>query len=186
MELKKKPAKKAKITKKGKHPGGRPTSYKPEYADMAKLCIEDSGFSMYKLAKLFNVTRSTIYRWVEIEKEFSDYVEKARTVWDGHKIHKSLVKRSVGFSYNEVTREPNTTGELTVTRKVRKYFPPDVAAIKHWQVNREPKRWKDRSSHEIGGPDGGPVDIMVKNGIPPELKAQIKAIAIKIGEMAKK
>jgi len=173
MTAKKKPARKAKTTKKGKHPGGRPTDYKPEYARMAHLCIEDSGFSMYKLAKLFNVDRVTIYRWLEKHKEFRNGVEKGRTTWDGHKIHTSLVKRSVGFSYTETTQEAkpiimkNTdTGEETVfgdrlliTKKVRKYFPPDVAAIKHWQVNRDPEKWRDRTSHEIGGKDGGPIEV---------------------------
>ena len=169
----KKPAKKAKIVKKGKHPGGRPTDYRPEYTDMAKLCIEDSGFSMYKLAKLFSVDRATIYRWMESNKEFCDGVEKARTVWDGHKIHKSLVKRSVGFSWNEVTHEPNPDGELKITRKVRKYFPPDVAAIKHWQVNRDPSKWRDRTSHEIGGKDGGPIEVQSS----PEDKKLLQQIA---------
>jgi hypothetical protein len=131
--------------KKKKHPGGRPSDYKPEYSRMAKLCIEDSGFSMFKLAKLFNCARSTIYYWIEHEKEFSDAVENGRTVWDGKKIHKSLVKRAVGFSYNETTKEPvGEGGELKITRVVRKYFPPEVSAIKHWQVNRAPEKWSDK------------------------------------------
>ena len=166
MPTKKKPAKKTKAPKKNK--GGRPTDYKPEYARMAQLCIEDSGFSMYKLAKLFNVTRSTIYRWLEIEKEFSDGVEKGRTVWDGQKIHISLVKRAVGFSYSETTKEPDNNGTMKTVKKVRKYFPPDVAAIKHWQVNRDPVRWKDKSEHVLTGKDGGPIEQIVS--FPPPFK----------------
>jgi len=96
---------------KKKHPGGRPTAYKPEYSRMAQLCIEDSGFSMYKLAKLFDVSRSTIYRWMEEEKEFSDGVEKGRCTWEGLKIHQSLVKRAVGFTYTETTKERATNME---------------------------------------------------------------------------
>lgn len=138
----------AKKTKK-KHPGGRPPDYKPEYAQMAQFCIEDSGFSMFKLAKLFKVSRSTIYRWIEGHQEFRDAVEKGRTVWDGLKIHKSLVKRAVGFRYTETTQEADENGDMKTTKKVSKMFPPDVAAIKHWQVNRDPDRWKDRQDVHV-------------------------------------
>ena len=126
---------------------------------MAQFCIEDSGFSMYKLAKLFKVVRSTIYRWMEHEKEFSDGVEHGRRTWEGLKIHQSLVKKAIGFTYTETTREAHpviredeegnkmiTGHDLMVTKRVRKYYPPDVAAIKHWQVNRHPEKWQDRQN----------------------------------------
>jgi predicted DNA-binding protein YlxM (UPF0122 family) len=135
-----------------KHPGGRPTDYKPEYAQMAQYCIEDSGFSMFKLAKLFKVTRSTIYRWIEFQAEFSDAVKEGRRVYEGQKIHKSLVKRAVGFSYVETTQE-DINGEMKTVKKVKKYFPPDVAAIKHWQVNMDPDNWSDKQRHELTGLD---------------------------------
>ena len=117
---------------------------------MAQFVIEDSGFSMFKLAKLFSVPRSIIYRWMEKHKEFSDAVEIGRTTYEGIKIHTSLVKRAVGFSYNETTKEPSgENGDLKTSRVVRKYFAPDVAAIKHWQVNRDPNKWGDKSQIDI-------------------------------------
>jgi len=158
----KKTASSKKKWRKGHHPGGRPTAYKIEFCDMAKLCIEDSGFSMYKLAKLFSVDRSQIYRWMERYDEFRNAVETARDVYDGIKIHKSLVKRAEGFAYVETTQEAKpvikvnpdgseevTDSKLMVTKKVRKYFPPDIASIKHWQVNRDPEKWKDRQSVDL-------------------------------------
>ncbi len=140
-----------KLSPKKKHPGGRPPDYKPEYAEMAQFVIEDSGFSMFKLAKLFNVSHRTIYRWIEDYTKFCHAVEKGRTTWDGHKIHKSLVKRSVGFSYNETTHEADKDGTMVKTKVVRKYFPPDVAAMKHWQVNRQPDQWRDKHETEHSG-----------------------------------
>ena len=138
--------------------GGRPTDYRPEYANMAKICIEDSGFSMYKLAKLFGVSRSTIYRWMEYEDKFSDGIKKGRTTFEGIKIHKSLVKRAEGFAYNETTKElDQATGKMKTTKIVRKYYPPDVAAIKHWQTNMDPENWRDKQSVEHSGKDGGPI-----------------------------
>lgn len=135
-----------------KHPGGRPTDYKTEYAHMAQLTIEEGGFSLVKLAKLFNCNRSTIYQWMEDHEEFSDSIETGRRNYEGQKIHRSLIKRAVGFNYTETTRELRPVyenGEITdqkiiITKKVKKYFPPDVAAIKHWQINRHPEKWVDK------------------------------------------
>lgn len=129
---------------------------------MAKLVIEDSGFSLIKLAKLFNVARSTLYLWMQDEKEFSDTVEKARDFYDGIKIHKALIKRAEGFAYTETTKEANTDPEsgesrMVTTKKVRKYYPPDVAAIKWWQSNRDAEHWREKQEHQITGKDGGPI-----------------------------
>ncbi|MBU0997913.1 MAG: helix-turn-helix domain-containing protein [Firmicutes bacterium] len=134
---------------KKKNPIGRPTKYRKEYAQMAKVVIEDSGLSIVKLAKLFNVDRNTIYKWFQDVPEFLSTVETARDFYDGIKIHKSLVKRAVGFAYNETTREAGEDGELRTMKKVRKYFPPDVSAIKHWQVNRHPEKWRDRQETAV-------------------------------------
>ena len=94
--------------------GGRPTKYKPEYAEMAKFVIEDSGFSMYKLAKLFDVPRSIIYRWMEKHKAFSDGIKSGRRTYEGLKIHRSLVKKAVGFYYTEKTKEPDKNGKTYI------------------------------------------------------------------------
>ena len=128
-----------------KHPGGRPTDYKPDYARMAKIAIEKSGFSVPSLAKLFNVDRATIYRWMDKHPEFCDAIRDGRKTYEGIKIHRALAKRAVGYTYTETYRELNPiTGELEVVKKVRKQQPPDVAAIKHWQVNMDPDNWKDK------------------------------------------
>jgi hypothetical protein len=84
-------------------------------------------------------------------------------VWEGQKIHKSLVKRAVGFRYTETTSETDDSGVLKITKKVSKYYPPDVAAIKHWQSNMDPENWKDRQSFEIENKEPIPLDDFYKD-----------------------
>lgn len=131
-------------------PGGRPTEYKPDYARMVEEIIKEGGFSIPQLCKVFKVkSRSTIYDWMDDYPEFSDGVRKGRKAYDGDKIYSALKKRAVGFKYTETTRELDDDGELVVTKKVSKNVVPDVAAIKHWQVNMDQANWAERQEHEI-------------------------------------
>jgi len=167
-----KPAPKKKWNGKGKHPGGRPTDYNPEYAKMVEEIVRIGGFSIPKLAKVFQVDRATIYNWMKEHAEFFDGVDSGRRVFEGLQIERGLVRKAVGIRYTETTQEPDQTGEMKTTRKVRKYIPPDVNAIKHWQVNRDQSRWKDR--HDVDLTDSRMVqDILA--ALPSEIAEGVKA-----------
>lgn len=61
------------VFEKPKHPGGRPTDYKPEYCEdiighMAK------GFSLESYAGKIGTHRDTLYEWMKVHQEFSDSV----------------------------------------------------------------------------------------------------------------
>ena len=66
-------------------------------------------------------------------------------------IENALVKRALGYSYREVTRERKLvvnpeTGEneykLVVTKSVTKHVVPDVGAQQYYLEHRAPKRWE--------------------------------------------
>jgi hypothetical protein len=75
----------------GKHPGGRPTKYKPEYCqavidwmDKEPYTITDEGKkspndlpTFERFAHSIGVAKSTIYKWAETIPEFSDSLKKA-------------------------------------------------------------------------------------------------------------
>ncbi|CAN8138859.1 hypothetical protein THIOSC15_1190003 [uncultured Thiomicrorhabdus sp.] len=56
---------------------GRPTSYKPEYCKLLEDMLSD-GKSVIQFAAKLKVARSTVYKWVEDNKEFSDTFHKAK------------------------------------------------------------------------------------------------------------
>ena len=43
--------------------------------------------------------------------------------------------------------------------KYEEELAPDVTAIKYWLGNRQPEKWRDRSSKEISGPGRAPIEI---------------------------
>lgn len=52
-----------------KHPGGRPTDYKPEYCDQV-VELGKIGFSPAQIAAHFDVARDTLNNWAEAHPEF--------------------------------------------------------------------------------------------------------------------
>jgi hypothetical protein len=74
-----------------RHPGGRPSEYKPEYCE---LVIEkmSEGLSLAAFAGTLKVARETLYRWMSEHSEFSDAVSRARStrlLWWEQKLMRS-------------------------------------------------------------------------------------------------
>lgn len=59
-----------------KHPGGRPTDYKPEYC-VDVIDLGKAGKSKAQMASHFDVARSTIDKWAEAHPEFSEALSRA-------------------------------------------------------------------------------------------------------------
>ena len=73
-------------------------------------------------------------------------------------IENALVKRALGYSYKEVTRErklvrnPETDEheyKLVVTKTVTKHVVPDVGAQQYYLEHRAPKRWERVSQNYL-------------------------------------
>jgi hypothetical protein len=136
-------------------PGGRPTKYKPEYAEKAKeLCSR--GATDAELATFFEVATSTVALWKVQYKEFSDALKASKDELDA-KVEQSLFRRAMGYEYDEISLK-EVDGNLVEARQ-RKVFPPDTTAMIFWLKNRQPAKWRDRVDQTISGPDGGPVQV---------------------------
>lgn len=59
---------------KPKHPGGRPSKYKPEYCDMIVEHMKD-GASMVSFASEIGVARCTLDQWAKDHPEFSGAIK---------------------------------------------------------------------------------------------------------------
>lgn len=60
-----------------KNKGGRPTIYKPEYCERAIKYMRN-GASITEVAYLLNITRSTLYEWIDLHEEFADALKHGR------------------------------------------------------------------------------------------------------------
>lgn len=127
--------------------GGRPTSYKQEYAEQAKkLCA--LGATDAQLADFFEVAVSTIALWKVTHQEFSDSITVTKEIAD-RAVEQSLYKRALGYECDEVDIRV-VNGEIIET-PIRKVYPPDATSMIFWLKNRRPKEWRDKVEAAING-----------------------------------
>lgn len=129
-----------------KHPGGRPTDYKPEYCEQAeKLCR--LGATDIEIAEFFGVSVRTIHRWKAEHEEFCHSVKVGKEAADS-RVERALYERASGFAYVEQQAIKIKTGphtEAVEIVEVERQVPPDTQAISFWLKNRKAADWRDKS-----------------------------------------
>ena len=126
---------------------GRPTKYRPEFAEQAqKLC--ELGATDFELAKFFNVDTATIYRWKNSNVEFCEAARVGKEKADD-RVVRSLYNRAVGYSF-ESEKVFHNQGEI-VRAPIVEHVPPDQSAAMNWLKNRRPDDWRDRREHNLSG-----------------------------------
>jgi len=127
---------------------GRPTKYKPEYAEQArKLC--SLGATDADLAKFFQVDTTTIWRWQTSHPDFCNSLVVGKGFPDD-RVERSLYQRAVGYSYDAV-KIMKHGGEI-VHERYTEHVPPDPGAAMMWLKNRRSDSWRDLKQHEVGTP----------------------------------
>ena len=131
-------------------PCGRPTVYKPEYAETARVsCM--LGATNETLAERFEVSRSTVDRWIAGIPDFRNAVMNGREAADGAVVS-ALFSRATGMEH-KMTRVFWHNGQpVTVNYTVE--LPPDVRACMFWLRNRLPGQWREnRPAQDKAGLD---------------------------------
>lgn len=130
-----------------KRPVGRPSKYKPEYAEQAiKLC--KLGATDKDLAEFFDVEEQTINNWKNDFPEFFESIKAAKDYRD-QLVERRLFERATGYEVEaeelKVVSEGNGMGSSVERVPVVKKFPPDVTAAIFWLKNRQPDKWRDKT-----------------------------------------
>lgn len=132
---------------------GRPSSYKPEYAEQAeKLC--KLGATDADLAEFFGVSDRTIYRWSGEFPAFCQALKAGKDVSD-ERVERSLYHKAVGYTFDS-EKVFQHQGQV-VRAKTREHTPPDTTAAIFWLKNRRPDEWRDVNRTEHTGKNGGPI-----------------------------
>jgi hypothetical protein len=111
-------------------PGGRPTDYRPEYAQQVEgLC--KLGATDEDIAEFFDCAVSTVNLWKRKHPEFSEALKRGKTLAD-IEIAEALFKTA---------KAGDTTAQI------------------FWLKNRQRKHWTDTRREEISGPEGKPIEV---------------------------
>jgi hypothetical protein len=130
---------------KTKKPGGRPSSYQPEFAAQAQK-LTKLGATDRELADFFEVAESTLNLWKLQHAEFSESLKLGKEEAD-NRVEQSLYHRAMGYSHPDV-HITNFQGEVTQTPIIKTY-PPETVACIFWLKNRRGKEWRDKTETTV-------------------------------------
>lgn len=110
------------------------------------------GLTDEDIARKMGVSMTTFYRWQQEHREIREALKRGKDVVD-IQVENALLRRALGYSYNETTRELELdplTGEKTLktTKVVTKQVAPDTTAQIFWLKNRRPNKWRDKPVDE--------------------------------------
>lgn len=121
--------------------GGRPTSYKQEYAEQAKK-LSRLGATDKEMADFFEVAESTFHKWKLDYSEFSESLKEGKLLADAE-VSSKLFHRATGYEHEDIDIRV-VAGEIVQTKLI-KHYPPDTTACIFWLKNRQPDKWRDKT-----------------------------------------
>ena len=140
-----------------RHPAGRPSKYKPEFAETArKVCA--LGATDQEIADVLDVEVRTIYRWKHEHDAFCQALKTGKDVAD-ERVERSLFQRAIGYEQDEVKIFMPANASAPVYAEFRAKIAPDTTAAIFWLKNRRPDQWRDKAALEHTGADGAPLPL---------------------------
>ena len=115
---------------------GRPTTYRPEYAEQArKLCR--NGATDREIADILGVCVRTFYRWRAEHDAFAEALKAGKELADD-RVERALYERACGYEYSDVKIFHPSGAKEPVIVPVTVHVPADVGAAKQWLATRRP------------------------------------------------
>lgn len=118
------------------------------------------GLTDEQIASNIGITRKTLAEWKTKYSDICDTLKRGKAVVD-IQVENALLKRALGYSYDEVTRErvldydPSTDqivgSHMEITKTVKKEVHGDTTAQIFWLKNRRPEQWRDKRDVSVEG-----------------------------------
>ena len=118
------------------------------------------GLTDEQIASNMGIGYSTLQTWKSKYQDIQDTLKRGKEVVD-IQVENALLKRALGYSYDEVTRErvldyDQSTGQVVgshmeITKTVKKEVQGDTTAQIFWLKNRRPEQWRDNRYVSVEG-----------------------------------
>ncbi|MBX6333726.1 helix-turn-helix domain-containing protein [Candidatus Saccharibacteria bacterium] len=117
------------------------------------------GLTDEQIAENIGIRRETLYDWKKRYPNISNALKRGKEVID-RQVENALLKRAIGYEYEEETQEyiPELD-RMVVTKRVKKKQAPDVTAQIFWLKNRRPDKWRDKQDIEHSGSVKNEIDM---------------------------
>jgi hypothetical protein len=119
----------------------------PDRIDHVKA-IAMRGLDDSEMAVMMGVSDGLMESWRKYYPEFNKAIEEGRALPD-QEVIAALHRNAVGYEREQDVVVRGRKGAMVLTTKV--YYPGETAAQRYWLNNRQPKNWKERHDHAIGG-----------------------------------
>ena len=165
---------------------GRKTDYDQKRHPVLANALARNGYTEEQMAKFLGISNATFATWKKRHPEFLEALKTSKDEVD-FQVENSLLKRALGFEYEETEITGGKDGKPVKVKKTKKVVAPDTTACIFWLKNRQKERWRDVQQREISGPGGGPVELVnevakeVANMTEEERRARINALIAKRG-----
>lgn len=138
------------------HQGGDKVSKKYEdwITDEGLIKIEGwarDGLINEQIAANMGISRSTLNAWCDKYPDISNALKRGKEVVD-RQVENALLKRALGYEYEEVSEEYDEDGMLAKKKVTKKQVAPDTTAQIFWLKNRKRAEWCDRQTVEVSTP----------------------------------
>lgn len=121
-----------------------------------------NGATDGEVAVRLGISVDSLYTYKRKFSEFSDILKETKEFVDAE-VENALLRRALGYEYEEVTRERNLDGNIVVTKVVTKQVVPDTTAQIFWLKNRRPKQFRDKPEAQGGGEQVTDVEVIWEN-----------------------
>ena len=118
------------------------------------------GLTDEQIASNMGIGYSTLQTWKSKYQDIQDTLKRGKEVVD-IQVENALLKRALGYSYDEVTRErvldyDQSTGQVVgshmeIIKTVKKEVQGDTTAQIFWLKNRRPEQWRDKRDVSVEG-----------------------------------
>lgn len=124
-----------------------------------------NGVSFKDAAAAVGVSLSQAYEWRATKPEFAEEVKKANRIFREtmlRPVENALLKRALGFSYEEVKTETFPDGTERIT-KTTKQVAPDTGAAIFILCNVSDGDWRNKVEQKVEGDLRTTVNVEVEN-----------------------